>query len=286
MNKSVCAPGKGIDKISCLSKESLIKIIKAYNKQIRSSGGGSNSTSKNKPISFKNKSKKKLWEDLRSKMSGECDNEVCWIDRSFMRDVYDPEIHDNTFKPKQPDSWKIKKNTWLTTSDINGVMKQYENKYPDFLFIGPVAVDCPGGYYCELTNFNFARLGKINKVGIVYNLDPHYKGGSHWVGLYIDKKKNQVNYYDSYGHSPPTQIKSFMNQIRDQLSEYNKKNNINKDPILNYNKVRHQYGGSECGVYSMNFIIHSLKGRSFDYIQKKKFTDKQMLEMRDILYRK
>jgi hypothetical protein len=285
MNKSVCAPGKGTDRISCLSKDSLIKIIKAYNKQLRSRGGGSHSNNQN-PISIKNKSKKQLWENLREKMSGECNKEVCWIDRSFVRDIRDPDILDNTFKPKQPESWKIKKNTWLTTSDINSVMKQYENKHPDFLFIGPVAVDCPGGYYCELTNFDFSRLGKINKVGIVYNLDPHYKGGSHWVGLYIDKKKNQVNYYDSYGHAPPKQIKSFMNQVGNQLNEYNKKNNINQNIKLEYNKVRHQYGGSECGVYSMNFIIQSLKGRTFKYIQNKKFTDKQMLEMRDILYRK
>jgi hypothetical protein len=39
----------------------------------------------------------------------------------------------------------------------------------------------------------------INKIGIIYNLDVSSGPGTHWVGMYIDNKNNEINYYDSYG---------------------------------------------------------------------------------------
>lgn len=40
-----------------------------------------------------------------------------------------------------------------------------------------------------------------DKVGVVLNLDPSNKPGSHWVALYIDSKGDKsVEYYDSFGN--------------------------------------------------------------------------------------
>ena len=55
--------------------------------------------------------------------------------------------------------------------------------------------------------------------------------------------------------------------------------------MYDYNKKRHQYGGSECGVYSMNFIIESLKGKTIADIQKEKITDNHVNLLRNYLYR-
>jgi hypothetical protein len=45
---------------------------------------------------------------------------------------------------------------------------------------------------------------------------------------------------------------------------------------IKYNKTQHQFGGSECGVYSMNFLIRLLRNEDFDTIHEKRVTDKEM----------
>ena len=41
-------------------------------------------------------------------------------------------------------------------------------------------------------------LSGLRKLGIVINFDPHYKGGSHWVGMYMDINKGGIYFFDSY----------------------------------------------------------------------------------------
>ena len=54
---------------------------------------------------------------------------------------------------------------------------------------------------------------------------------------------------------------------------------------LGHSKKQHQYGNTECGVYSMNYIIESLKGKKLYQINKKRIPDKIMNNMRAHLYR-
>ena len=49
--------------------------------------------------------------------------------------------------------------------------------------------------------------------------------------------------------------------------------------------MQHQYGNSECGVYSINFILRLLKGKSFEDITKKLIPDKMMTDYRSFLFR-
>ena len=86
-------------------------------------------------------------------------------------------------------------------------MKQYEVAYPEFDFMGPTPIDwnhhkvngkC---VWEELCKFNLKRQiaeGK-NKIGIIFNLDKHNKGGSHWVAIYISVKHQKIIYWDSIG---------------------------------------------------------------------------------------
>ena len=60
----------------------------------------------------------------------------------------------------------------------------------------------------------------------------------------------------------------------------------NKKPTLIFNDKRHQFGGSECGMYSMYFILKRLSGDNMYNIAKKKITDNDMNKLRDIFYRK
>ena len=275
-----CAPHKGKkgkkdnkgddDKI-CYSKDSLIKIAKAYNKEIN--------TNKGNKIIISNKTKPELWKEIQKRMENKCKTDWCWIDQDFVKSIKNNEILHETFRPKMPKEWEKNKYTWLTTSDINLVMKQYEKLYKNLIFIGPVPADCPTGIHCQLSNINVKQLDKNkNIIGIIFNLDKHNQPGSHWVATIIDlsKKNKRILYYDSYGIMPPPLIAEFIKTIMKKCE----KNNINIR--FNYNQNRHQYGNSECGIYSMNFIIEYLKGNKLP----KKIPDKLMNEMRKSLYRR
>ncbi len=108
-----------------------------------------------------------------------------------------------------PQEWKDNPFEWLSTTDIKNVMKQYEKKYPSFLFMGPVPVDCPSAITCSLSGLDVEilinQLGKT-KLGIIFNLDKHDEPGSHWVATFFDFKKCRILYFDSVGMPPPKQF--------------------------------------------------------------------------------
>ncbi len=267
-----CAPDVKVSSKckSCFNKNDLLKIIKSYNKK----------NPKDK-ISIKNKNQVQLWNDIRKKLSSSCNKEICWLDQDFIKSNKSSLIE--KFKPKYPDEWKKNKHTWLSTTDINKVMIQYEKLYKNFSFFGPVPVDCPNGIHCELSNLDPIHLRKsknINLIGIVFNLDYHYQSGSHWVALVIDTNKSPyyVDFFDSYGEEPHELIKKFMDKMTSKLEKENK-------TIQIYNDKRHQFGNSECGIYSMNYILERLKGKSPSQLTKKIIKDSVMNEMRKYLYR-
>lgn len=193
-------------------------------------------------------------------------------------------------RPKQPIKWKDDPDMWLDSTDITSVMKQYEEAYPSFEFMGPFPIDfaAPDPYNTSITDksdlskkcliaemcalqIKKAKEKGILYIGIIYNLDPHFKDGSHWVANFIDLKKNSCYYFDSYGYEPPSQINKFMKWLTTQ------------DPTmkLKYNARRFQYKGSECGMYSLHFIIRMLMGDDFRKFCRKAPRDNVMLELRN-----
>ena len=99
----------------------------------------------------------------------------------LLKNMKNDDITKFTFRPNGPKG----KFEWLSTSDINKVMKQYELKHKDFKFLGAVPYDFEDLPYLETYNFDINKIksqGK-NKIGMVINLDTHDKDGSHWVGF-------------------------------------------------------------------------------------------------------
>ena len=255
---------------SCYSKDSLIKIAKLWNEE-----------NPNKKKININLSREKLWNQIQDRLNEVCKkDEYCWKKQNFVKKIKDIEIELYTFKPRMPNTWLKNKNTWLNTYDIYYVMKQYEKTYNDFVFLGPIPADCPVKINCELSKLDLMNMKKkgINKIGIIYNLDISTQSGSHWVAVYIDNKNNEINYYDSYSGISTPLITKFIHTISEQYT----KNNIN--PVIIYNDKRHQYGGSECGMYSMNFILERLHGKTMYDISKMSIPDSKMTHLRDLLY--
>jgi Ulp1 family protease len=98
----------------------------------------------------------------------------------------------------------------------------------------------------------------------------------------MDLKKCQIEYYDSYGSAPEELIYKFMYGFAEKLDKYY---GGNKKIVLDFSRVRHQYGGSECGMFSMVFLIQRLQGYSIKDIEKQKITDKFVNDLRFVMFR-
>ena len=71
-----------------------------------------------------------------------------------------------------------------------------------------------------------------------------------------------------------------MNRIDNQLTKIHPK----KKTIMDYNHIRHQYKNSECGVYSMMFIINMLENNDFTKNTSNIILDDEMNQNRNKLY--
>ena len=146
-----------------------------------------------------------------------------------MENNLDGDLLNNTHAPYAPKSWKNNPNEWLSSNDIEKVMKQYEVDYPNFIFIGPSPIDfdkklmfgvCVWNELCNLNIIKQLKDGK-NKIGIIFNTDPHNKSGSHWISLFIDIKRKFIFYFDSNGDKVPREIMSLIERIEKQGTEIN-----------------------------------------------------------------
>ena len=214
----------------------------------------------------------------------------CLLDKLNIPEDKKKELRNHYLRPRRPKEWLKKPDMWLDNYNIQHVMKQYEEAYSWFHFLGvfPIDFSAPDPYHktekpkClnqELCNLNLHEEYQrgIRGIGIVFNLDPHYKGGSHWVALYINLtsiKKPIVGFFDSYGYKTPPMIARFMRSLQLQVKECE----------LGYNARRFQYGGSECGMFSLYFLICMIHGISFNEFCKDALHDRSMLELRSILF--
>lgn len=275
-----CAPHLSFDNGSCIPLKILIKLADAFN--THSQETNSDNLIKihdGMELLHADEYKRYLLFELGKRFKG---SQHDWIKHKcseFMSEDDKEELEYNIFRPDGPQG----KFEWLSTFDINFALAQYETKYEDFKFLGAVPID-----FAELDNLPFKKLdfndlyknGK-KRLGVVFNLDEHYKSGSHWVSLFADLEKGQVYFSDSFAIGPPKQVIQFIGLIE----EYLKIERDISEPDIRYNKTQHQKGNSECGVYSINFILRLLKGKTFDHITGKRVTDEQVNKCRMIYFK-
>lgn len=269
-----CAPSAKFSSGSCIPLNVLVNMAHAYNK-----------THKDDAIKLYNKFetlnptkyKKYLLKEFKNKLGNTCKSQSCWTKQDFIDDMQKStkeELLKYTFRPEGPEG----RFEWLNTININEVMKQYERKYKDFLFMGAVPIDFDDIPVLGIRNINYKDLltqGK-SKLGFIFNLDKHYEDGSHWVSLFADLTCCQIYFFDSYGLPPKEEIRTLMRRIYRFCEMSN-----GKKVISEHNKIRHQYDNSECGVYSINFLVRLLEGDSFEKICKDKTPDEVINKFRN-----
>lgn len=211
-----------------------------------------------------------------------CRSERCWVERAPMEGGRKKMLVSKFFRPTRPESWTDDPDDWLDGMNITEVLKQYEEIYPNFRLVGVFPIDfaapdpytknkkhCLQDEVCDLDLKKSAEEGKTH-LGFVYNLDPHFKEGSHWIASFTDIPGHKSYYFDSYGFEAPPQIARFLRSLTLQ------------DPKMKlaYNARRFQYGETECGMYCIYFILKMLEGADFRKFCRSQPRDGEMLELR------
>lgn len=246
LKKLNCNPnvvGKSINKNSCYTRKVLNKIKTKFNKN----NVGNRITSSDD---------QEVYKELSLKVKN-CEDESCWL--KDMDEIEKKSLHKESFSPAKPKEWIKNPNEWLSNFDILNVLNQYEEKHQDFKFIGPSPIDFDstpyGNNQCvstELCKFNLQDYNDsgFKSIGVVFNLDKHNQSGSHWVSLFISIRHNLIYYFDSAANDIPKEIDKLIKLIVSQSQ--------NKLKFITNVPHQHQYSNTECGMYSLFFIITML----------------------------
>ena len=92
-----------------------------------------------------------------------------------------------------------------------------------------------------------------HKLGLfIYNLEPHYMSGSHWIATYV--KDNVINYFDSFGLPPFQELVN--HAVRKNLT------------LLHQNQQIQNLYTTTCGFFCLYFLNEMHKNVDyFDLLQ-------------------
>lgn len=278
LKKLNCSPKeKGeMNSFSCYTNKSLFKLKELWN-------------ARHPDVKITTSSPKEIHQELSEKFKGVCNKESCWLKQKMDLGKVESDIADS-FAPESPVEWKKNPNEWLSSVDIMNVMKQYEKAYKCFDFIGPSPIDFDTKMlygecvWDELCNFSLEKQIKKGKtkIGIIFNTDPHNKPGQHWISMFINIKKKKIFFFDSTGDKPAKEIMVLVDRIIDQGKKLNPKMNFHFDSNTG---TEHQYGNTECGIYSLYFIVHMLEDKMTEhYLKTHILKDEYMEKFRKVYF--
>ena len=147
-----CAPSKSYSDGSCFTLNQLKKMAISFNKFVEAKQIDGNK------ITIDN-NKRSLVLQLTDRLDKKCNDQLCWLKQRFVKELKDDDLFKNTFRPIGPEG----KFEWLNTTQINEVMEQYEQKYPDFKFFGAVPIDFDDLPFLNIKNINYDELYEKKK---------------------------------------------------------------------------------------------------------------------------
>lgn len=281
-----CSIGNGQcsrSECSCLNYKDMMSFVVSYNKyciknkkldkciQIISGKKRKNISLSNLTFHYLNELKQKLCTD------GKCDD-LEMIEK-FKNEISDNieivEILRNKFKPIGPLN-----HDWLSNFDIDNTMQQYSSYYKNFLYIGTLSSDFNKDKFLKFFDKIIVRNNfGIRYIGTIYNTDTSNGPGEHWISSFVDANKKKIYYYDSYGLEPSFILKTFLLNLNNLL--------FGSENQLETNKIRHQYGNSECGVFCLYFITSMIEGNmSFtEYCNQENLKDAYVNKNRSLYFR-
>jgi hypothetical protein len=203
-----------------------------------------------------------VWKTIQKRLHDECDTGAAQcIFNSLLS------------KPTAPNTWKTNPEEWLSSLDIDAVEKQFSKMIPDYYYVGTVPMDfnkhsetgtCLVNSLCSLDIQGIYRKG-YRRIGVVFNTDVSTGPGQHWIALYCDIRPElvfpRITFFDSYAEKPSKEI---VNLMRRWKTVWDNTRIHSKPMATTYNKTRHQYENSECGMYCLYFHYCCLLGIPMD----------------------
>jgi hypothetical protein len=278
LKKINCSPKPKdvMNNFTCYTNESLYKLRDLWN-------------ARHPDVKIRSNTPKEIHRLLTEKLSSVCNKESCWLKQKAEFGPVSSDMADS-FAPESPPEWKKNPNEWLSSEDIIKVMKQYEKAYKCFDFIGPSPIDfdtrklygeCVWDELCNFSLKDQIKNGKT-KIGIIFNTDPHNKPGQHWISMFINIKKKTIFFFDSTGDTPLAQIQALIDRIKEQGLNLKQKIVFKSD---SNEGIEHQYGNTECGIYSLYFIVHMLEDKTTEhYLKTHILKDSYMNKFRHIYF--
>ena len=231
LSKDVCSPTTKQYQ-DCMNYETLQELCRKYN------------TIRKKIPSLPAISPTLPEEQLRSKLfatiqqESKCNQAICLIDwvlqqenklkhgtketpvtKERMNPMHDQTPLDSIFKPTKPRIWtSSSKEIWLSTLDINWIMKQYCKLYKQAMYLGAVPINydekefgdtCVSPEICELNIMKSYEDG-YRQFLVVFNSQDSSQPGGHWTCLFASYLTGGIYYIDSTGRPPNEQIMKLM----------------------------------------------------------------------------
>lgn len=219
-----------------------------------------------------------VWSSIRKRLHALCkDSDECIVQSMIG-------------KPRAPDSWLKNTHEWLSSLDIDAIEKEYTRTFTNYYYVGAIPIDfdkhsnigtCLVSSLCSLDIKSLYKKG-YTQIGIVFNTDVSTGSGKHWVALFCDIRPDleypRITYFDSYANMPEKEIQKLMKRWKEEWDL----TGIHSKPMeTTYNKVRHQYQESECGMYSVYFHYCCLMGIPME----KRVPDEVIRGFRGLLFR-
>jgi hypothetical protein len=133
----------------------------------------------------------------------------------------------------------------LTTTFITNVAKTYSQKYTELH--GKHSFKYLGTFPCN--KLTTAGSGGYERVALVVNTDTSDGPGIHWVAVFVDNKTKTLEIFDSTG-----------TRVNDCIFRLLLRSWPRTEYVYTENKTVHQLGKTECGVYSLYYIVSRLCG--------------------------
>ena len=161
--------------------------------------------------------------------------------------------------------------------------------FANYSFVGAFPIDfdkrnktgqCLVSSLCSMDIQSLYKQGKT-QIGIIFNTDVSTGPGQHWIALFCDIRPElefpRITFFDSYAQKPEKEVKVLMKRWKENWDS----GGVHTKPMeMSYNKTRHQFQDSECGMYSLYFHYCCLMGIPME----KRIPDDVVRSMRGLLF--
>jgi hypothetical protein len=247
INKTDCAPTISKNSEICSSQE-MLKNLKDW-------------------LQIQSQNPKEIIQVAKTKLS--CPDETCVLETAQEKGALSEDDVSKVLKVKGP--WDSTK--WLDNENIDCTLEQYAEKFSGFHPIKFQMRDF-AKYPTQLSTFNWQKPG-IKYVACALNTDLTGNPGEHWTALFVDYPSKTVEYFDSAGNTPHQEFLELIVGIASKLDFRD----------ISVTTVKHQVENTECGVYTLYYILSRLHGIPYKKFMTKRVPDDMMVAFRKYLFR-